>query len=488
MNLPLLIAALAPLVACDVSHLGYQYHAPATSYDVPFGSIGSLKHDRQYYHVNKPGILSGVVGTTPASNLQTPIHEFSAFRGGETFNSFLHQPADFGVTVKPILNTVSPTVGPVFGSVNNVVPQSDFGVTVKPILNTVSPTVGQAFGVSTVSSTAAPVIGSVNPQSDFGVTVKPFIDTVSTTVRPIFDNVVPQSDFGVTVKPVGPLLGLAPQLDFGVKSVFNTVSPTVGPAFGSVDNFGVTVKPVLNTEGAVQSSGVEVQKHLYFFSAPDDEPEEVKPRIIFPQAPVKKNLKVLFIKAPTFRTSPVQIPALPQNEEKTRVYVLVKKPEEATIILPTQAPTQPTKPEVYFIKYKTQMEAEEAISQVQGGAGGDVSISANSVDHDHDFLSGIQDSDLAQKLGSGLVSGSTEGSILGFNNQQGFGGFVGVKDSFVSTTPAPIELNQGFGGFGGKIESFSTTLSPLGVVSTTPTILQGGGIHKVYGPPQKRSY
>jgi Domain of unknown function (DUF243) len=40
---------------------------------------------------------------------------------------------------------------------------------------------------------------------------------------------------------------------------------------------------------------------------------------------------------------------------------LVKKPEEQQdIIIPTAAPTQPSKPEVYFIKYKTQKE--------QGGA------------------------------------------------------------------------------------------------------------------------
>ncbi|RZC37188.1 leucine-rich repeat extensin-like protein 5, partial [Asbolus verrucosus] len=49
----------------------------------------------------------------------------------------------------------------------------------------------------------------------------------------------------------------------------------------------------------------------------------------------------------------------PQNEEKTLVYVLVKKPEEAPEInIPTPAPTQPSKPEVYFIRYKTQKQQE----------------------------------------------------------------------------------------------------------------------------------
>ena len=66
----------------------------------------------------------------------------------------------------------------------------------------------------------------------------------------------------------------------------------------------------------------------------------------------------MFIKAPSppAPTAPI-IPQLPQTEEKTLVYVLVKKPEEQPdIVIPTPAPTQPSKPEVYFIRYKTQKE------------------------------------------------------------------------------------------------------------------------------------
>lgn len=58
--------------------------------------------------------------------------------------------------------------------------------------------------------------------------------------------------------------------------------------------------------------------------------------------------------APPTPTAPV-IPVQPQDEQKTLIYVLVKKPEEAPeITIPTPAPTQPSKPEVYFIRYKTQ--------------------------------------------------------------------------------------------------------------------------------------
>lgn len=66
----------------------------------------------------------------------------------------------------------------------------------------------------------------------------------------------------------------------------------------------------------------------------------------------------MFIKAPSAPapTAPI-IPLQPQNEEKTLVYVLVKRPDEQPdVIIPTPAPTQPSKPEVYFIRYKTQKE------------------------------------------------------------------------------------------------------------------------------------
>jgi len=100
-----------------------------------------------------------------------------------------------------------------------------------------------------------------------------------------------------------------------------------------------------------------VHKHVYVH-VPPPEPEYLAPRkpINFP-AP-QKHYKIVFIKAPSppAPTAPV-IPQFPQNEEKTLVYVLVKKPDEQPdIVIPTPAPTQPSKPEVYFIRYKTQKE------------------------------------------------------------------------------------------------------------------------------------
>ncbi|KAK0085138.1 hypothetical protein PV325_005725 [Microctonus aethiopoides] len=102
-----------------------------------------------------------------------------------------------------------------------------------------------------------------------------------------------------------------------------------------------------------------IHKHVYVHVPPPEAPEYKPPKYLPPPAAPQKHYKIVFIKAPTppTPTAPVLPPLPPQDEQKTLIYVLVKKPEEAPeVVLPTQAPTQPSKPEVYFIRYKTQKE------------------------------------------------------------------------------------------------------------------------------------
>ncbi|XP_076253872.1 tweedleE [Rhynchophorus ferrugineus] len=125
---------------------------------------------------------------------------------------------------------------------------------------------------------------------------------------------------------------------------------------GPSDNYGPPPPP--SQYGAPAPAPI-VQKHVYVH-VPPPEKDIPKPRKPIEVAPAQKHYKIIFIKAPTppTPTAPV-IPVQPQNEEKTLVYVLVKKPEEAPeITIPTPAPTQPSKPEVYFIRYKTKKEEE----------------------------------------------------------------------------------------------------------------------------------
>lgn len=98
-----------------------------------------------------------------------------------------------------------------------------------------------------------------------------------------------------------------------------------------------------------------IQKHIYVHVPPPEPEEHITQRLPqFHQA--QKHYKIVFIKAPTPPTptaANIQLPG--QDEQKTLIYVLVKKPDEAEALnIQQPAPTQPSKPEVYFIKYKTQ--------------------------------------------------------------------------------------------------------------------------------------
>lgn len=79
------------------------------------------------------------------------------------------------------------------------------------------------------------------------------------------------------------------------------------------------------------------------------------------------NSTVIFIKAPTYTQKSAIIPVFPTHEEKTIVYVLSKKPEiQQNIEFPEPPVTEPSKPEVFFIKYRNQQEADQAQQSIQG--------------------------------------------------------------------------------------------------------------------------
>lgn len=80
---------------------------------------------------------------------------------------------------------------------------------------------------------------------------------------------------------------------------------------------------------------------------PPQEPEE---HYVAP-APIvnhQKHYKIIFIKAPSAPSIPQPLPTQSISEEKTLVYVLVKKPE-SDIRIPQLAAPAPSKPEVTVI-------------------------------------------------------------------------------------------------------------------------------------------
>lgn len=107
-----------------------------------------------------------------------------------------------------------------------------------------------------------------------------------------------------------------------------------------------------------------IQKHVYLHVPPPELEEAPAPSRTISAGRKEKHYKIIFVKAPVPAqpAAPI-IPASPGKEEKTIVYVLVKKPEDGPdITIPTPAPTEPVKPEVYFIRYKAKKEG--------GGEGG----------------------------------------------------------------------------------------------------------------------
>lgn len=98
-----------------------------------------------------------------------------------------------------------------------------------------------------------------------------------------------------------------------------------------------------------------IHKHVYVHIPPVEPDYPAAPRPVA-VSPVQKHYRIIFIKAPTQSVPTPPPPAqAPENEEKTIVYVLVKRPDDVQMVeVPTPAPTVPSKPEVYFIRYKTQ--------------------------------------------------------------------------------------------------------------------------------------
>ncbi|KAF5286124.1 hypothetical protein FQA39_LY16407 [Lamprigera yunnana] len=187
-----------------------------------------------------------------------------------------------------------------------------------------------------------------------------------------------------------------------------------GSHFGSVSSGG-------GGGGFVSGGGgTVVHKHVYVHVAPP-EPEEFHQQRPINLGQSSKHYKIIFIKAPSYATPTAQQIALQaQNQEKTLIYVLSKKPDDvADITIPSIAPAPPIKPEVYFIRYKT-----------QSNAGGSV-------------------------IGGGSIGGSSGGGII-----SGGGGFIADVGSGIS----------GSGNISGGLIS--------GGISSV-----GGGLSTSYGPP-----
>ncbi|CAG9857461.1 unnamed protein product [Phyllotreta striolata] len=123
-----------------------------------------------------------------------------------------------------------------------------------------------------------------------------------------------------------------------------------------------------------------ITKHIYVHVPPPD-PDDHLPQqsLRQPVQPPRRNYKIIFIKAPTAApaaSQQAQLLAQPPAEDKTIIYVLVKKPEDAadlSELASAAAPAPPSKPEVYFIRYKTK-KGDNGINGINGLGGNDIGL------------------------------------------------------------------------------------------------------------------
>ncbi|KAB0795940.1 hypothetical protein PPYR_10001 [Photinus pyralis] len=179
--------------------------------------------------------------------------------------------------------------------------------------------------------------------------------------------------------------------------------------YSSGSNFGVSSE--FGPHGGYNNIPQE-QKHIYFFAAPGEE-HLARTRInVVPSS--QKNTKIIFIKAPTYAAIQPEVIAPPSiSEDKTLVYVLLKKPEAAgQLTIPVSSSLKQSKPEVYFIKYKSQHDAASAIHNGLGGQ--PVGSSVSEVGSESNFV---------RTLDSGAHHGGTDGSFTSqVSSTTNFGG------------------------------------------------------------------
>ncbi|XP_043653548.1 uncharacterized protein LOC122620240 [Drosophila teissieri] len=163
-----------------------------------------------------------------------------------------------------------------------------------------------------------------------------------------------------------------------------------------------------------------VSKDIYVHVPPAEGPEDRYPQPVLPPVPPRKHYRIVFIKAPTPSVSKaaLRIKQAPV-EEKTIIYVLTKKPDPLDLQTAIEeiAPKQPSKPEVFFIKYKTQEEAAHAQRTIQAQydqLGGTSQVSDEGVAPVTSVI-GVLDNQRNRGISSGQFSGSLSNSYLTAN-------------------------------------------------------------------------
>ncbi|XP_075155605.1 uncharacterized protein LOC142228966 [Haematobia irritans] len=176
----------------------------------------------------------------------------------------------------------------------------------------------------------------------------------------------PQYNYG------GSSFGGGPSRGFGGSGSISFPSSSAssfngGSSFGLLGGKTFESNPSINNGDSFQGfESTLVHKQFITVSGPEDNDNLERTKHLVIGRP-QTNYRVVFIKAPSSSNANVQLTAeYAPNEEKTVIYVLSKKDNNLEISdIATPEPTVPSKPEVFFIKYKTEEEAQHAQHQIQ---------------------------------------------------------------------------------------------------------------------------
>ncbi|XP_067616881.1 mediator of RNA polymerase II transcription subunit 12 [Eurosta solidaginis] len=145
--------------------------------------------------------------------------------------------------------------------------------------------------------------------------------------------------------------------------------PSLEPLQPHVHNSYAPQQQQYQQQGGYAQSAALVTKDIYVHVAPEEHEEQQYQRPVLPPPPPRKHYRIVFIKAPTQKINKAAVHVNQvATEEKTIIYVLTRKPDPIDFEAAYQeaaAPKQPSKPEVYFIKYRTQEEAQHAQQTIQ---------------------------------------------------------------------------------------------------------------------------
>lgn len=148
------------------------------------------------------------------------------------------------------------------------------------------------------------------------------------------------------------------------------------------------------TAAVAPTQSVEYNKEFYYLSAPQDDyetPQDLQQTM----ASLKKNIRVVFIKAPEnngLANAAAQLVNKHAQDSQTAIYVLTKQHTVSDLAngLKNANIKSSSKPEVVFVKYRTPQEAEEAQRTIQAqyeALDGPNTFSYKGVAKSHDFVS-----------------------------------------------------------------------------------------------------